>query len=225
MSVLSTQVQFFKIEDFMTIDTTNRTTPMSALLFMSPEQIATELGGDVNASVAAMMLIHAKQMRELVQTARSFEEENLRIHEERQVRAMHEQADRIRAAGITEGVGLMASGGFQIASGIVGLSGTTLRSGELTPRAQGTQAVLQGAGAGANGVSQLVAAGDKHAADVANIEATAAEHRAEAAKRRLDDLEDEAAEARDLTKKVIEFLRDQTRTKAGTDNAAASIRG
>jgi len=209
----------------MTIDATNRTTPMSALLLMSSEQIAAELGGDVNASVAAMMLLHAKQMRESVQTARSFEEENLRIHEECQVQAMHEQADRIRAAGIAEGVGLIASGGCQIASGIVGLSGSRLASGELTPSRQGTQAVLQGAGTGANGVSQLSAAGDKHAADRADANATAAGHRAEATKRRLDDLQDEAAEARDLAKKVIEFLRDQTRTKASTDNAAASIRG
>src|SRR5687768_2440604 len=148
-----------------------------------------------------MMLLHAKEVRESIQTARSLEEENLRIHEETQVRSMHEQADRTRAAGVTKSLGLMMSDSLQIASGFVDINGPTTKAGELTPDTAGTQSVLEGAGAGARGVSQLLAAEDKWAADSANADATAAEHRAETAKRRLDDLQDEAADARNLTEK------------------------
>jgi hypothetical protein len=211
------------METFMTIDATSRMTP-SILLFTSPEQIAAEFGGDVNASVAAMMLLHAKQLRESVQTACSIEEERLRIQEERQVHAMHEQADRIRSAGMNEGLGLIASGGFQIASGVVGIAGARLQDGQLSPRAAGSQAILQGSGSASRGVGEMFASEDNWAASIANADATKAENSAEATKRRLDELKEEMAQARDLTKTAIDFLRDQTRTKASTDDAAASIR-
>jgi hypothetical protein len=209
----------------MTIDATNRTTQPSTLLFMSHEQIAAELGGDVNASVAAMMLLHAKDMRDSVQATRSMQEEALRRHEADQISAMHEEAHRTRAAGRMEGIGLMASGGFQIASGVAAIRGSTLQGGELTPSARGNQAGLEGAGRLAQGTGNLLAADEKHEADNANTDAAAAGHRAEAVTRRLDDLRDEAADARELAKTAIEFLRDQTRTRASTDHAAASIRG
>jgi hypothetical protein len=215
---------FFTWRIFMTIDASNRVST-GTLLFTSSEQIAAELGGDVTASVAAMMLLHAKQTREAVQTAQAIEEEKLSIYEENQIRSLHEQADWTRSAGIKEGLGLMMKGGLRIASGTVGIRASTLENGELSPGARGSQAILDGSGDGAQGGSQLLAAVDNHAADVAEADATDAEHRAEAAKRRLEDLDDQSADARKLTKDVIEFLRDQARTKASTDNAAASIRG
>jgi hypothetical protein len=198
---------------------------MTPLLFMSGDEIASEFGGDVNASVAAMMLLHAKEVRESVQTARSLEEENLQRQEENQIRSMHEEADKTRAAGFEEGFGLLISGGLQMASGGVSIFGPTTEAGELTKGAKGTQDILRGAGEGTRGGTQLLATADKGAADGAKADATDAEHRADAAKRRLSDLKDEAADARELAKKAIDFLRDQTRTNASTDQAAANIRG
>jgi hypothetical protein len=119
----------------------------------------------------------------------------------------------------------MVSGGFQIASGVVGVAGPTLQNGQLSPGAEGTQSILQGAGSAARGAGEMFAAEDNRAAGVADADATEAGHAAEAAKRRIDHLEKEAAAARELAKLAIDFLRERTRTKASTDAAAASIRG
>jgi len=207
-----------------TITATSQATQTNAGSFDFGE-IAGEFGGDVNSRVAAMMLHHARDVRESAQTARAAEEENLRRQEDAQIRSMHEQADRIRSAGIASGTALIAGGAFQFAGGMVALNGPTLASGDLAPTAKGTQVALDGVGQAAQGTGKLVASHEERAGKIADSDSTAAGHRADAAKRRLDDLDEEAANARELARTAIDFLRDQTRTKGSADSAAVSIRG
>jgi len=173
----------------------------------SQSELATELGGDASAQVAAMLLEHAQESREGASEARLSEEEHLAEQQARQVAMMREQASHIRNAGISEGISLIVAGGLNIAAGSAGdqaLSG-------------GAQ-VSQGIGKG--GAALEEAEGQECAAA-----AQQAEHSSSAAERRLDDIRTDAQEARELVRTVIDFLRDTSQTETASAQAGIYLRG
>jgi hypothetical protein len=207
----------------MTIDAAGGVRNTSNML-PTGDQALLDFGGDVGASVAAMMLLHARETREGTSEARAAEERNIEAQEARQVQAMHDQADQIRAAGLWEGTSNIVAGVLGVGAGAVTLNGETLRSGELVTSAQGRVEYLNGSAKVVVGSGNVFAAIDKADAQNAEADGVAAGNRSEAAKRRLADLNDAAKDAQELTRTAIDFYRDATRTKADTDRAAVSMR-
>jgi hypothetical protein len=154
-----------------------------------------------------MLLDHAHASRETTREARLHEEQHLVAQQERQVEMMMKQADQIRAAGLTEGVSMMASGGFNM-----------MAAGTGNKAFNAAAEVSQGYGKFSGSIEE--AKGQEYAAA-----AQQAEHGSGAAERRLEDLRTEAQEARELVRSVIDFLRDVGRTEAATDQAAIYLRG
>jgi hypothetical protein len=185
----------------------------------------SELGGDVNAQVAVMLLSQARENREAADRGRAAEEANLEAQEVAQVAAIHAQADDIRSAGSAALVGDLFSGGLSVLGGVVRLGGEDKPTPSEFDRLQARGAMLDTEGrivkAGADFAGSVFngAKSDEQAAE------SAAGHAADAAKRRLDDLKGLHSDARDLARAAIDFLRETTRTKGETDRTAISIRG
>jgi hypothetical protein len=169
--------------------------------------LATELGGDTSAQIAAMLLEHAHESREGASEARQREEQNLAAQQAREVEMMREQAAHIRAAGVAEGVSLMVGGGLNM-----------MAAGTNTP-------VLSGAAEVSKGFGKLSASIEEARGQESAADAKQAGHHASAAERRLEDIGTEAQEARELVRTVIDFLRDVGRTETATDQAAIYLRG
>jgi hypothetical protein len=192
-------------------------------------ELATELGGDASAQIAAMLLDHAHDSRETTREARLHEEQHLVAQQEREFEMMMEQADHIRSAGLAEGISMMVAGTLNIAAGVV-TAGTADATGTLQGRAGAEvgKAVSTSLSGGAQ-VSQSfgkVGAGLEEAeAQESAAAAKQATHRSGAAERRLEELRTEAQEARELVRTVIDFLRDVGRTEAATDQAGIYLRG
>jgi hypothetical protein len=170
-----------------------------------------DLGGDVNARVAAMVLGAARDSRDAADQARVAEEENLREQEAQQVQAMHEQADAIRAAGNWALGGAIVSGGTQLVGAAGGFGG------DREPYETGGK--LVGAAAQYGGKLE-----DAHKTDLDATETTAKNH-VEASTRRLGDIKELRSDARDLKQAAVDFLRESTRTRGEIDRAPLSIRG
>jgi hypothetical protein len=197
----------------------------SSHVLLSSDDLTAEFSGDVNGSVAAMMLLHARDTRELAGQARSAEETNLAAQENEQVAKMREKADDLRAAGEWEGITTMIGGGLGVASGFVTMTGSTFKSGELKPGPRGLSDGLSGTGTILGGIGKLGAADLHSDGDLADADATAAANRAEQSKRRLEDIKDMESDARDLARSAVDFYRDVSQTKADGDRAAVFLRG
>jgi hypothetical protein len=208
----------------MAVDATSAVHVNSPLLHTS-DDLQADFGGDVSASVAAMMLQHASESRDLTRQARAAEEKNLEAQESAEVQAMHVQADDIRAAGRWEGLTTIGAGAITCVAGVVTATGAALGSGELKHGPAGAVDALKGSGKLAEGFGEWQGAEAQGDGKVAESDGVAAGNRAEAAKRRLEDLRDEEKDANDLAHTAIDFYRDQTRTKADTDSATLSFRG
>ena len=186
----------------------------------STDQIASELGGDTNAQVAAMLVVHSKERSQQLRQARGAEEEHLRESEDREVAEMRDEAREIREAararavgGIFEGIMTIGAGYFEVASGT--------QSDEASAKVlSGYGKGVEGAGKAGKGAYDLDAAEDDHAAAMARVEAQKAKNRAGASERRLDDLKDDLAEARELRQKAIDFVKDATQGQADVHRAA-----
>lgn len=193
----------------MSIEAT-RSTP---LMMMSEGDLISELGGDTNATVAAMLLKNSQQDRECLREERHAEEAQLSRFEEAQVTSLREKAEAQRDAGTAEAWGEIIGGGFTAVSGVAGAF-----------EAKNAATMLDGVGKAAPGASKLFAADANLRAGQAEADATQSEHMASEAKRRIDDIRDDDHDARDLLKSAIDFLRDVNRTKSEGETAAVSIR-
>lgn len=198
----------------MSTNGVNNSGSSTLAMWQSESALAAELGGDVNAQVAAMMLKHGHDKRANVRQVRHSEEDNLRAHEERQVSKLREQADHVLAAAKRAAYGKIASGGLQIAGGGVAIGGAN----------QGWSAGLKGASAGVEGGTELWAANASHEGKLAEIASTEADHRSAEAKRRMDDLRDEEQGAREIIKSTFDFLKEANEAKAGIERAVLNSR-
>jgi hypothetical protein len=171
-------------------------------------QLAAELGGDANAQVAAMMLVHARDKGENLRTMRRAERENLRLHQEKQVQSMRSKAEENYAAARIAAYGKMVDGACSVAGGVA----TCCESEAL---ASG----LSGAGKIASAYTDGVSALHSRKAAYKEVEATAAEHLATESKQRLEDLRDEQFEMQKLTRTALDFLRGVQSSQEQIDRA------
>ena len=94
-------------------------TGSSVVTMMSTEHdIAMDLGGDINAQVAAMLLVNARDARNNAKVERGAQEEIALAEEHQQIEKLHEQADEIRKAGRERGVAMMVGGGLTVAGSV-----------------------------------------------------------------------------------------------------------
>ncbi len=184
--------------------------------WQSEASLAAELGGDVNAQVAAMMLKHGHEKRANAREMRHAEEDNLRSHEQQQVSKLREQAEQVLAAAKRAAYGKIASGGLQMTG-----AGVSILGGK---KADPWSAGLKGAATGAEGGSELWAADATHEGKLAEIASTEADHRSAEAKRRMDDLRDEEQSAKEIIKSTFDFLKEASEAKAGIERALLASR-
>lgn len=185
--------------------------PVSAIALASQETLAAELGGDANAQVAAMMLVHARDKGTDVRAMRQTQRARVEEHHERQIEAIRNKADAEYAAARAAAYGKLAEGAGMIASG----GAMTKSGGEVTSQ------VFAGCGkAGAafgDGVSAI------HGKKAGRLEAAAVqeEHAMSDAQQTLDELRDEQIDLQKLSRAAIDFLRDAQSAKDQVDRAAA----
>ena len=205
---------------------------MASLMATTVEGLAADLGGDVNAKVAAMTMLQARESRALVQDSRRAEEQMLTTYENQQVMKMREQASHIREAGWQEGVATMVSGGLtmfggacKVAAASGALTSTDVKTGNVSGEAMdavvaGAGDCLPGAGAIASGVGQMRSAVERARVKEAEADETVASNHAAASKRTLDTLKEAEADSRDAMRSAIDFLREINQSSAGADRAA-----
>jgi hypothetical protein len=191
----------------MTIDATQSTQDRTSI-FLTPEDIETQFGGDLNAEIAALMLGHARDVRDGARQARASEEKTIEAQENQQVEEMRNQAEDLRRAGAIEGSTEMVGGALGVLAGSTG----------KTDIFKGSADIVKGTGT-------MGAAWYKGESQIDEANGTAASHHAQAAIRRLDDIKDVEKDARDLARNAIDFYRDQVHTQADADHAALFLRG
>jgi hypothetical protein len=164
------------------------------------------LEGDIGAQIAALAILSAQKQRDTNRDLQTKEEAALERAEAEQVKAMHEQADDIRFAGLVEGA-------FGAGSGALNLAGNL-------PIGVGTKQELASAAAITDGVGKGLAAIPKaeEADDRAN--ATAFEHRAGHHRRALDAAHDSIREGQDLLERALDFYKQSQQGAADTRNAS-----
>ncbi len=164
--------------------------------------LAPELGGDINARVAAMLLEQSQDRKDYLREARRAEEQHLHAVEDAEVQAIRDEAVHVRDAAQSRAMGAILSGGFQIAGGVALASAEGENGGAASSR------MLEGSGKLGEGLTGLDAAASDYAAGEARADAKSAENKGKESERRLGDIEDEVREARELAKTAIQFLRD-----------------
>jgi hypothetical protein len=192
----------------MSIDRIGSNSPVLGSL----SELALEASGDTNAAVAAMMLEHAQQKRETLGQARLAEEEFLRKREAEQVAQIREEACEAAEAARWQALGSIAAGALGIAGGASMCAAGGKPSGEST--------ILSSSGDSMKGLFGCVAADHDMAAGNARADATAAEHRGGAAQRRLEEIHSEQSDARELMRTAMDFLKEQSKSRAEIDQAA-----
>lgn len=207
----------------MNIDATQTTLNRTSLL--TPDDIEARFGGDANAEIAALMLGHARDVREGARESRAAEERNIEAQENLQVEEMRNQASDIRRAGTIEGVTEIGTGALDLWAGTTTMTGDTFSDGKLKPEVDGKVLLAKGSSEIVKGTGTMGAAWFKGESQTDDANGTAAGHHAQAAIRRLDDIKDVEKDARDLARTAIDFYRDQVHAQAEADHAALFLRG
>jgi len=198
----------------MPIDSVSTTNSSTVLVLEQPDAIALELGGDLDAELAVMLLKQADQDREMTRQARDAVEKRVSSQEEAQVQELREKAAETRRAAEVEGFATMVGGAATAYGGVVGLAAA---DDEDLPH---TAELAKGGAELVAGVGKLDAAGHKFGADRADADAVATEHRAAAAKRELEQLAAEDQDARQLRRTALDMLAETRRTEAAMYQAA-----
>lgn len=208
----------------MNIDATQSTQAGSSML-LTADDIATQFAGDPNAEIAALMLGHARDVRDGARQARAADERTIEAQENEQIVQMRNQAEDIRRAGEVEGLTEIGTGVLDVFAGEATMTGTTTTDGKLTNDVEGGVLVMKGSTEILKGTGTMGAASYKADSQIDDANGTAANHRAQAAIRRLDDIKDVEKDARDLARTAIDFYRDQVHSQADADHAALFLRG
>ena len=213
-------------------NTINGAAPQSAYSGDYFDQSVSDMEGDPQLQMAAMMLKHARETRKGNDQQRSLEEKNIQSAEKQQLQQMRAEAKKIRKAAKKRAVGQIANGAFTAASGAVTLTGAGMHAGKGTDAYgkamdgyKGSATTLQGIGGTAEGYTGLEAIDIDDKASEHRRNATAAEHRADASKRRLDKIDEADGASKDLKDAALDHMRNVTRTQNDTDQAAIYLRG
>lgn len=179
-------------------------------------------GGDPASELAALLIDHVRESRQSYFEQTRAEEKHLRSVHTAQIKAMRDEADKLRDAGMARGGGMMVSGALTIGAGYATASTPTAES---KTNDTDRPVVLNGAASGAQGGGELFAADDDRQGQLARTRATEHEHLGGEAERRLETLGEARAHARDLERSAFEHLRNVQATEAATDQALVTWRG
>lgn len=179
-------------------------------------------GGDVGLIVAQLAIENAFEQRKQARNDRQHATSAMVAAQKDQIAHMREAADMRYEAAKLEAWGKIADGALGITGGVItaGTFQSNAHSGALgeaiRQNNQGWGSAFSSGGNVASGVTGLIAAGQKHAADNLDADAKADEMEATAQKRALENADDEIKEARDHVRTALDFLREfqSTQTKA-----------
>ena len=197
----------------MPIDSISNPSSGAVLMLERQDTIALELGGDVDAELAVMLLKQADQSRQMTRQARDAAEKRLCCLEEEHVAKLREKAAETRRAAEAEGWATMVGGAATAYGGVVGLAGAD-------EDLQHTAVVAKGGAEFNAGVGKLDAASHTFGAAEADADAAAADHRAAEAKRELEQLGAEDQDARQLVRTALDMLAETNRSRAAASEAA-----
>jgi len=184
-------------------------------------QLATEeapgaslllLEGDISAQVTALAILSAQKQCNANRDLQTKEEAAIERAEADQVKAMHEQADDIRMAGMIEGGFGAASGGFKLAGALkldAGLSDVDSNRQLFASGAGLSDALGKGCAA--------IPKGDE-ADDKANAEAHS--HAAGHHQRAYTAARDSAREGQDLLERALDFYKQSQQGAADARNTS-----
>jgi hypothetical protein len=184
-------------------------------------QLATEeapgtslllLEGDIGAQVTALAVLSAQKQRDANRDLQTKEEAAIERAEAEQVKAMHEQADDIRMAGMVEGGFGAMSGGFKLA-GAFSMDGG-LPDVESNRQLFAAEATMSDAfGKGFVAIPRGEEADDR-------ADAEAHSHAAGHHQRAYDSARDSAREGQDLLERALDFYKQSQQSAADTNNAS-----
>ncbi len=184
-----------------TIESTN--TIQHPSLIPDQEQISAQFGGDTAAELAAMVFLFARERRQDAAEQRELTEQRIETAEAEQVDELHEQATYAMWGAFFNGAAQIASGAGQIGSGC-----------KLAVGDEATAAMRQGGGEAFGGVLQLGGAISQGEAGHHEASAQEASHAADAAKRDMDEVNENRDEAQELGNRVLDFLDEIQKLKA-----------
>lgn len=168
--------------------------------------------GDVGLMIATMVIEDAFARRQESRADRKTAMDRMIAAQDDQIAQMRSAADQRYAAAQMEAWGKVAEGGLGVCGGVVS-SGALDSTRNLFLANEGMGRAYESLGKVADGVSGLLATSVKHAADLADANAKAAEKEATAEKGLVDDEDDRIKETRDDVKTALDFLRDYQSTQ------------
>jgi hypothetical protein len=190
------------------------------LLNQSIDDIAADMGGDINAQLAAMVLKNARDNDKETSHARMLEEREIRQENASAVSEMRDKADDMRAGAWISG-GLQAiGGGLSMLSTFAEIDAKGFEAKEDTLAqldASSTAAWLQGGSSGAQAASGIVQGGYQAAAVAYDASITQATHQAEESERRLDTIAEHREDSKDAFNAAMDFLREVNKIEHDTN--------
>jgi hypothetical protein len=194
-----------------TVDPTTSADAANAANILPDPVTALQMSGDPGAELAALAVKSGEQQETNAQAARDAQK-NMEVSEDnQQVAAMNQKADEVRAGGLTEGLGMIAEGGFGVAA-----ARTMASDGKPTLES----AVLSFDGKVLKAGSVIDAAGAKAAEANADAAAAAAKSASDQAKGAADDLHDAKKAGAEFVSTALDFYREYTSAQASARSAA-----
>ena len=177
-----------------------------------PDPVASlAMSSDPGAELAAFAVQTGQHQEANAQKTRDTEEKIAVSEDNQQVTAMHEKADNIRSAGLTEGLGMIGEGAFDVAA-----AGAMTPDGKVTVQSAGFKldgAVFK-AGSTINGAASRAAEAN------ADADADAAKSASDQAKGAAEDDHDAKTAAGALVSAALDFYREYTSAQASAKSAA-----
>jgi len=172
---------------------------------------------DIGLVIAKMVIENAFNSRKQARQDREHATKAMVAAQDAQVSKMREMAEKRYEAAQTEAYGKMAEGALGVLGGFATAGGFSKNDTQLKAQTNsGLGEVIGSQGKVLGGVMSLASAGDKRAADRLDADAKAFENEATQHKRTIEDADDDAKEARELSRTALDFLREfeSTQTKS-----------
>jgi hypothetical protein len=190
-----------------------------------PAPASTVVGDDIFAALAVLLTQLHQNERKSARESQGVEDAAKDKEDAAEVQAMHDKANDLRSEGLVTGLAEIGAGVADILS--AGCDASAARTDDkivIADRKLGS-AVFGGASKGLEGAGKI--AGGIYRTAQAQDDANAKSHAASASTydRASKRAHDEEMDARDATKKVMEWLKEMRSAQDAARNAAASYRG
>jgi hypothetical protein len=182
--------------------------PEGLLIEQSVDCIASQLGGNPEAYMAAIVMKFANERSDAAREQRQQTEEHIAKVQGQQIERLRDAADELRDGALWGAAGGVVGGAVTMYSGTLNLQ----KENQLATKLAGLGTMVQGAGDGVEGVCNANSQHDE-------ASATAADNRADAATRRLEIVQDDLDGARELEKAALDFLDQVVEIRAQTDQS------